>query len=182
VCKGLVFHNFFYVNLAMFFTNLVLHFSCISTIRNGINMTKFVIFHKNEFDNPNGAFLLGVLIVLVNILCAVTNMLEAMQQSTVDGVLNKFVAFKVLIQIQDYYLRARTNFNIKKALAEPLVIKTDTNRLKSYTGNKCCFRIIYYIYKFLRAFYTSVYFYFFPLFICFLPAYKIAIMEGSRGD
>jgi hypothetical protein len=81
----------------MFFTSLVLHFSCIATIRNGINMIKFVIFHKEEVDNPNGAFFLGVLIVLVNILCAITNMLEAMQQSTVDEVLNNFVAFKLLI-------------------------------------------------------------------------------------
>ena len=64
----------------MFFTNLVLHFSCIATIRNGINMIKFVIFHKNEFDNPSGAFILGVMLVIVNILCAITNMLEAMQQ------------------------------------------------------------------------------------------------------
>ena len=71
--------NSFQVNLAMFFTNLVLHFSCIATIRNGINMVKFVIYHKNEFDNPVGAFSLGILLVLVNILCACTNMLQAMK-------------------------------------------------------------------------------------------------------
>ena len=63
----------------MFFTNLVLHFSCIATIRNGINMVKFVIFHKTEFDNPEGAFILGILVIIVNILCAVTNMLQAME-------------------------------------------------------------------------------------------------------
>lgn len=69
--------NKFEVILAMFFTNLVLHFSCIATVRNGINMCMFVIFHKDEFDNPYGAFILGILLLLVNILCALTNMLQS---------------------------------------------------------------------------------------------------------
>ena len=83
----------------MFFTSLVLHLSCIATIRNGINMCMFVIFHYDEFDNPTGAFILGVLLVLVNILGAVTNMLIALSKETVEDVISKFVAFKLLIQI-----------------------------------------------------------------------------------
>ena len=98
-----------------------------------------------------------------------------------EGVLSKFVAFKLLIQIQDYYLRSRSNFIIKRALSEPLIIKTDINRLKEYTGdkkNKIIFNIMYYTFKVVRAAYTSIYFYFFPLFVCFVPAYKIAVMDS----
>ena len=83
----------------MFFTNLVLHMSCIATIRNGINMCMFVVFHMEEFDNPSGAFILGVLLVLVNILGAVTNMLVALSKKSVEDVITKFVAFKLLIQM-----------------------------------------------------------------------------------
>ena len=74
---GLV--NIYTVNLTMFFTNLALHFGCLATIRNGIQMAKHVIFHKEEFDNPYGAFALGILIVLANMLCATTNMLHSLQ-------------------------------------------------------------------------------------------------------
>ena len=70
----ITFVNKFEVNLTMFFTNLALHFSCIATIRNGINMCMFVVFHIEEFDNPTGAFSLGILIIAVNVLCALTNM------------------------------------------------------------------------------------------------------------
>jgi len=77
-------------------------------------------------------------------------------------------------------LKSRSNFTIKKALSEPLIIKTDINRLKTYTGNKWTFNLMYYFFKIVRAAYTSIYFYFFPLFVCFLPAYKIAVMESIR--
>lgn len=95
----LVYHNKFEVNLTMFFTVLVLHFSCIATVRNGINMCRFVIFHREEFDNPKGALGLGFVIVLVNVLCAITNMLLALSRDSVEDVISKFVSFKLLIQI-----------------------------------------------------------------------------------
>jgi hypothetical protein len=58
----------------MFFTNLVMHFSCIATIRNGIDMCRHVVYHSDEFRNPKSAFMLGMCIVLTNWLCAITNM------------------------------------------------------------------------------------------------------------
>jgi hypothetical protein len=73
------FRNDFSLNLCMFFTNLVLHFSCISTIRNGIHMCKFVVYHSEEFNNPSAAYLLGILIIMANIFCAITNMVQSMK-------------------------------------------------------------------------------------------------------
>jgi len=59
----------------MYFTNLVLHFSCIGTIRNGISMSHYVLFASEEFENPVGAYILGILLVITNITCALTNMI-----------------------------------------------------------------------------------------------------------
>ena len=69
------FHNAYTINLCMFFTSLVLHFGCIATIRNGIQMTRFVTFHTEEFKHPNFAFALGVLIVFANMFVAFTNLM-----------------------------------------------------------------------------------------------------------
>ena len=91
------FINDFSLNLCMFFTNLVLHFSCISTIRNGIHMIKFVVYHSEEFNNPMAAFSLGMFIIMANVLCAVTNMAQSMKQTNVIAVISKFVGFKLLI-------------------------------------------------------------------------------------
>lgn len=40
----------YFINLCGFFTALVLHFGCINTIRNGMNMIKFAVFHSEEFE------------------------------------------------------------------------------------------------------------------------------------
>ena len=47
---------------------MILHFSVLATIRNGINMCKFVVFHSEEFDNPIEMFIFGMGVVLSNIL------------------------------------------------------------------------------------------------------------------
>lgn len=67
------FSNLYTIHLCMFFTSLVLHFGVIATIRNGIQMARFVIFHSEEFKHPNFAFALGVLIVVTNMIVALTN-------------------------------------------------------------------------------------------------------------
>jgi len=40
------------LHLCLFFTSMILHFGSIYTIRNGITMCKYVIYHSEEFDHP----------------------------------------------------------------------------------------------------------------------------------
>lgn len=120
----------YYLSLCLYFTSMILHFGSIYTIRNGILMTKYVIYHSEEFDHPISAFLLGVMVVFVNIFCEMTNLLYSLTQSSVTGVISKFVAFKILIQVQDYYNRSRANFRIRNAVNSfPLVIVTDIDHV-----------------------------------------------------
>lgn len=81
----------------MFFTALVLHFGCIATVRNGIQMIKFVVFHSEEFKHPERAFLLGLVIMFANIFVATTNLANSFRQKTIENVIGKFVSFKVLL-------------------------------------------------------------------------------------
>mmetsp|Transcript_31453 Transcript_31453/g.48113 ORF Transcript_31453/g.48113 Transcript_31453/m.48113 type:complete len:183 (-) Transcript_31453:204-752(-) len=110
------FVNDYALNLCLFFSCLVLHFSTLSCIRNGINMCKFVVYHPENFENPAGVFFLGFLIVCINILCAATNMMQSLTLTKPQDVIAKFVGFKLLIQVQDYYMRQRANFEVKKAV------------------------------------------------------------------
>ena len=66
-------------------------------------MCNFVVYHSEEFGSPIAAFILGLLLMCVNLLNAITNMLEALNQDSVVKIISKFVAFKLLIQIQDFY-------------------------------------------------------------------------------
>ena len=57
-------------------------------------------------------------------------MLTLLTQKTVIDVLNKVVAFRILLSIVDFYSRQRTNFRIKEAvLRNPLVINADEEKL-----------------------------------------------------
>ena len=59
--------NNYGVSLCVFFTTLVLHFSCLYTFRNGMTICKHVVFHSEQFDNPYMAFFLGFAIVFTTV-------------------------------------------------------------------------------------------------------------------
>ena len=93
------YNNNYLLNLCVFFTNLGLHYSCIAIIRNGLVMCKAAVFKSEDYSNPVEMFILGSCIMLTNVLCEVTNALSSLDQKTIVGVISKFVAFKVLMQI-----------------------------------------------------------------------------------
>lgn len=77
------------------------------------------------------------MVVLVNIFCEMTNLLYSLTQKDVTGVISKFVAFKILIQVQDYYNRSRANFRIRGAVnSYPLVIVSDINHVLGLANDK----------------------------------------------
>lgn len=144
-----------------------------------MQMCKFVVFHSEEFQSPVACFTFGVLVFFANIQCEITNAIATLSQKTVSGVISKFVAFKMMIQIQDYYLRQRHNFPVKAAVGDPLVINTNRERIFGAKGSafdeelsppaSLEVRVMYYIHRVIRGFHTSIYFYFLPLFYLGIP-------------
>lgn len=93
-------------------------------------MTKYVIYHSEEFDHPHSAFVLGVLVTVVSTICEMTNLINSLSQPDITKVIQKFVAFRILVQTPEYYTRCRDNFRIKGAVkANPLVIITEPDRV-----------------------------------------------------
>jgi len=60
-------------------------------------MIQYSLFHSEEFENPKWAFCLGIYIVLVNMACGMTNTLQTLTRTTIEDVISKYVAFKLLI-------------------------------------------------------------------------------------
>ena len=113
----------------MFFTNMVMHYGCIAIIRNGISMCKYVVFHYEEFTNPVETFMLGIFIMVGNMICEITNGVSALSYTSVINIISKFVGFKILIQVQDYYLRQRQNFPVKQSVSETLYIYENRDKI-----------------------------------------------------
>lgn len=89
--------NNYWINLCSFFTALVLHFGCIATVRNGLSMAKFVVFHSEQFKHPIHAFFLALCIMFANVFVATTNLFNSFRQNSIENVIGKFVSFKVLL-------------------------------------------------------------------------------------
>lgn len=85
------------MNLTLFFVVLTMHFGSVMTVRNGINMCMYVVYHPDNFENPNVAFLLGVLTQFANAFAASTNLASSLNQRSAIDVVSKFVGFKILI-------------------------------------------------------------------------------------
>ena len=56
-------------DITVFLCSLVLHFVSSNNVRHGIQMCKYSLFHRQEFENPTTAFFFGSSIVITNILC-----------------------------------------------------------------------------------------------------------------
>ena len=117
------------MNLAIFFVVLAMHFGSVMTVRNGINMCMYVIYHPDNFENPKVAFLLGIFTQFANAFAASTNLASSLNQRSAIDVVQKFVGFKILIQVQDYYMRSRDQFKIKKAVSNDLVVVKDKSKI-----------------------------------------------------
>ena len=95
-----------------------------------MQMVKYVVYHSEEFDHPYSAFTLGVLVTFVSTVSELTNIYCTLSQKTITGVIGKFVAFTILVDIPEIYIKSRANFRIKKAVgANPLVIITEKERI-----------------------------------------------------
>lgn len=164
--------NDFTLQLVLFFCTFILHAYMLATIRNGIQICKFVLENPSEFANPHAAYFLGMSSILVNIACSILNLQFTLFQDPstdpkdiITSAISRFVNFKLLMQVQDYYMRQRANFEIKNAVSkDPLVFSTDPPKQIG-----CLNKSLKYFYKFVRMIYHAVYFYFFPLFILVVP-------------
>lgn len=49
--------------------------------------------------NPVAGYFLGVCVIFVQFTCQLTNIIAALEVSTIPAVLSKFVAFKLLMEV-----------------------------------------------------------------------------------
>ena len=69
-------------------------------------------------------------------------------------------------------MKSRANFEIKNSVKDPLITKVNTEKVTEFND-----RVVYFLFRILRTFYTSLYFYFFPLYICVIPLVKLLLLK-----
>ena len=87
------------MNLCCCLANLVLHFSSVSTVRNGLMMMKYSLYHPEELDNPSAVYFLGLATLLTNIMVALTNQYSTLTQNNVVNQISKFISYRIIMAI-----------------------------------------------------------------------------------
>ena len=92
-------------------------------------MMEFLVFHDEEFDSPSMMFFYSMFTIFTAIYIQLTNVAMILNDKTAEDVIAHFVEFKILLQVQDYYLKVRENLNVKKAAADGLTITRDYGKV-----------------------------------------------------
>ena len=145
--------------------SILMHLQVESETRQGIKMMKYVINHTEDFQSPFVAYLIGFCQALTGIACeiGVVSFLSTMQDPM--PIMMKYMAIAMVSKVDDFYSGALDDANRIKGPSKPLLIKNHRRDLNK-RAEEYDYGIFFYagrtFYKFVRTFYTSYHFYFFP--------------------
>ena len=94
------------INVALFFTVLLLHLTCLPSARDGIAMMKYVLVHNDEFSHPITAFALGLISFATMFSAEVVNISAAQNKKSVDIAIAGFIGFKLIIDLPKNYMES----------------------------------------------------------------------------
>jgi hypothetical protein len=60
-------------------------------------MMEFIVFHSEEFENPLSIFFYTFVALFTALFVQLTNMLMLLNENTTEGIIGKFVQFKILL-------------------------------------------------------------------------------------
>jgi len=165
------------INVALFFTVLLLHLTCLPSARDGIAMMKYVLVHNDEFSHPITAFALGLISFATMFSAEVVNISAAQNKKSVDVAIAGFIGFKLIIDLPKIYMESMEEF-APKALVGKLTLRrsrraADRPKMQAdwlFNSIFVCFNV----------FYKSVFFYFIPFATILYPMVKS--LKGNIVD
>lgn len=168
------------LNFCLFFTVLILHWQCLPEARNGIYMMKYALCNPDEFTAPVTVFFLGVLQITATWLTEICNLLKSMDQGAADKVIVRFVGFALILNVPKLLVDSMEGFDIKGSVGK---LKLERSRkqmahdpvAKEKLPCSALFNLTYCIYKW---FFSSLYHYFFPFIVIFVPVLKLTYLSN----
>merc|ERR1711908_90488 len=98
------------LHVVLFFTVLILHFTCMPVARDGLNMMKYALLHHDEFNYPISAFTLGFFNFSEMIFAEVVNIQNSQTKKKVADAVASFIGFKLIIDLPTVYMGGLEDF------------------------------------------------------------------------
>lgn len=110
-----------------------------------------------------------------------TNLFMLSTRTSVADCITFFVAFHVLTAIDNIYAEGLSDFELREAIETPLVYKTKFSKIK-FKDRTCSQQLTRIIWALLSLFYNSVYYYFLPFSVNFIPYIAPAPLSTIAND
>ena len=98
------------LHITLFFSVLILHFTCMPVARDGLAMMKYALLHHDEFNHPISAFMLGFFNLSEMTIAEIVNMTNSQTKKTVADAVSSFIGFGLIVQLPTVYMNHIEDF------------------------------------------------------------------------
>ena len=151
----------------------------IEDVKQGINMIHFLNTHPENFINSIYPFAVACLQTFGGLIAEAINLFMLSTRSSVADCITFYVAFRVLSSIDNIYAESLSDFVLKEAVEEPLIYERDHKKVP-FSERTLLHKFIRITWRCLTIFQNTMYYYFVPLAVNFIP-YIFPAMSDSAA-
>ena len=156
------------VLLTRFAATALMHMELIEDVRQGVSLMQYLHVHAEEFDGALLPFLYAFLQCLGGLSAEIMNLLMCASRSSVHVIITFFVAVHALSAIDKIYLESVADMDLLETIEEPLHYKRKTKDV-TFESRPWSYKIVYVVWQVFDLLYNSVYYYYLPFFVNFVP-------------
>jgi hypothetical protein len=181
--------------LARFICGSILHLSLIDEVTNGLSYMKYALNHPYKFQSYSLAFQVGFMQFSSTLLTEITNLIVLCAVNDAVNIIFNFTAIAIVAEFDNFVFESMKNESFKELIEEKftkkvLIIKHTTSKkckphelsdekdeygefrpLKvSFKDRETMNKVFFVVYKILKGFYVSFYFYFIPFTVILISA------------
>lgn len=170
------------LNMCLFFTVLILHWQCLPEARNGIYMMKYALTRPEAFTHPVTVFFLGFVQLSAVWLTEICNVLKSIDQKKPQDVIVRFVGFSLILNVPKLMIGSLEQFDIQKSVSKLQLTKGRKEAVseEGHSTRLPCAPILNFIYCVWKLFFNSLYFYFFPFVVIFIPLFQLTYLANVK--
>lgn len=188
-------HIILMIILARFICGSILHLSLIDEVTNSLSYMKYALNHPYKFQSYNVAFQVGLMQFTSTLLTEITNLIVLCACNDAVNIIFNFTAIAIVAEFDNFVFESMKNESFKELLEEKftskvLIINHTTSKkckehelstekdeygelrpLKvNFKDRETLNKVYFVVYKILKGFYVSFYFYFIPFTVILISA------------
>lgn len=193
------------IMFARFICAIILHLSLTDEVTGGLKMMKFAINHPYKFQNFTMAYTTGFMQFLSSLGVEVSNLAVILAANDTISIVFNFIAVAIIAEFDNYVFDSMKNEVFKHIIEEKFTEKVfkithttskkckdaELSKVKDEHGNRrplkvtfksrsCCHKVLFVLYKIMRSFYVSVFYYFLPFMVIVVSTMVPTIYRGRE--